>query len=347
MEAGEMPSGDTREAGRAGAGRGMVFIAWGAVGGRSLELAEALGADFLTLYPPSSRRRPPAPVRYLLGSLQTGRYLLRHRPRTAVVTNPPIIAGLVTYAWGRLVGTKIVLDSHPGGFGAQGDRVAARLQKVHKWLVGRAAFSFVASPKWGDVVHEWGGETEVVHEAPGAWRCSTPIRGERLKVLFVGRFAGDEPVEEFVAAVAQVPEIDVAMTGDLARCPPGMQENAPSNLTFVGFLDPPGYVAAVTEADVVVCLTTESGSVMRSAYEAVYACRPLIVTGWPISREVFPYAVQTENLTPDLVTALKTADAHFDELVGVSAAARELQLGRFEEQRQAVLRRIAALGTRS
>jgi glycosyltransferase involved in cell wall biosynthesis len=338
-----MPS--TRRKGPDGAGRGIVFIAWGAVGGRSSELADALGADFLTLYPPSSRRRPPAPVRYLLGSLQTGGYLLRHRPRTAVVTNPPIIAGLVTYAWGRLVGTQIVLDSHPGGFGAQGDRVAARLQKVHKWLVGRAAFSFVASPKWGDVVHSWGGATEIVHEAPGDWRCSAAERSDRLKVLFVGRFAGDEPVEEFVAAVAQVPEIDVTMTGDLARCPPGLRENAPPNITFVGFLDAPGYVAAVTKADVVVCLTTESGSVMRSAYEAVYACRPLIVSGWPISREMFPYAVHTENLTPDLVVALRTADARFTQLVRDSGAARQLQLDRFEEQRQSVLRRIGALDT--
>jgi glycosyltransferase involved in cell wall biosynthesis len=337
-----MPSGET--SGPIGGSRhGLVFIAWGAVGGRSVELAEALGAEFLCLYPPSSRRRPPAPVRYLLGAMQTGHYMIRHRPRTAVVTNPPIFAGLVTYVWGSLFGTKIVLDSHPGAFGAQGDRVAARLQKVHRWLVSRAVFSFVASPKWAEMLHVWGGESEIVHEAPGEWRCSSPERSERLKVLFVGRFAGDEPVEEFVAAVGQVPEIDVAMTGDLGRCPPGLRENAPPNLTFVGFLDASSYVAAVAESDAVVCLTTESGSVMRSAYEAVYACRPLIVTGWPIAREVFPYAVQTENTTADLIVALRTVDARFDELVDCSAAARELQCERFEAQRQAVLRRIAAL----
>jgi glycosyltransferase involved in cell wall biosynthesis len=334
-----MPRGDKRGRGQGG----IVFIAWGAVGGRSSELAEALGSEFLCLYPPSSRRRPSAPVRYIIGSLRTGYYVLRTRPRTAVVTNPPIFAGLVVYAWGRLVGTKIVLDSHPGGFGAQGDRVAAQLQSLHKWLVAHSAFSFVASPKWGDVVHAWGGETEIVHEAPGNWRCTTPVRTDRLKALFVGRFAGDEPVEEFVAAVAQVPEIDVAMTGDLAKCPPGLRESASPNLKFVGFLDEPGYVAAVTEADVVVCLTTEPGSVMRSAYEAVYACRPLIVSGWPIAREVFPYAVHTENSTAELILALKSVDATFDQLVAVSAAARELQLARFEEQRQSVLRRIAAL----
>jgi hypothetical protein len=84
---------------------------------------------------------------------------------------------------------------------------------------------------------------------------------------------------------------------------------------------------------------------MRSAYEAVYACRPLIVTGWPIAREVFPYAVQTENFTPDLVVALRTADARFAELVRDAPAARELQLDRFEEQRQSVLRRIGARAT--
>jgi len=274
---------------------GVVIVAWGAVGGRSAELADALGAKFFCLFPPSSRRRPHALIRYAIGAVRTGNYLLRHRPFAVVVTNPPIIAGLITYGWAKLIGATIVLDSHPGGFGAQGDRVAARLQSLHKWLVRRAAFSMVCSAKWGEIVNAWGGEAEIVHEAPGDWSCSAPERNGPLRVLYVGRFAGDEPVEVVIAAAALVPEIEIVITGDVARCPPSLLRAAPSNVEFVGFLDAPGYRDAVTEADVVLCLTTEPGSVMRSACEAVYACRPLIVSGWPVASEVFPYALQTEN----------------------------------------------------
>jgi glycosyltransferase involved in cell wall biosynthesis len=166
------------------------------------------------------------------------------------------------------------------------------------------------------------------------------VRDGRLRVLFVGRFARDEPVENVIAAAAMVPEIDIVVTGDLDRCPPHLLENAPGNVEFVGFLDPLDYEAAVVGADVIMCLTTESGSVMRSAYEAVYACRPLIVSGWPVAGEFFPSAVQTENLTSALVEALKEADTRFDELVALAGPARELQLDRFEEQRRSLLRRL-------
>jgi glycosyltransferase involved in cell wall biosynthesis len=260
-----------------------------------------------------------------------------------VVTNPPIIAGLITYGWAKLIGATIVLDSHPGGFGAQGDRVAARVQFLHKWLVRRSAFSLVCSAKWGEIVQGWGGEAEIVHEAPGDWRCSPAERIGRLRVLYVGRFAGDEPVEIVIAAAASLPEVEIVITGDINRCPPALLEAATPNVKFVGFLDSAGYQAAVTEADAVLCLTTEPGSVMRSAYEAVYACRPLIVSAWPVAREVFPYALQTENSTSSLVATLKLADADFDALVVQTEKARELQVKRFGEQRQALLDRLAPL----
>ena len=100
---------------------------------------------------------------------------------------------------------------------------------------------------------------------------------------------------------------------------------------------------AVDEADVVVCLTTEPGSVMRAAYEAVYACRPLIISGWPIAREVFPFALPVEHHVAALSQAFRDADARYDELAAQTEAARELQLARFDAQRLAVARRLSEL----
>jgi glycosyltransferase involved in cell wall biosynthesis len=341
---GPMPGGDDHgDAGEPARPGAVLFVAWGAVGGRPAELAHALGADVLCLFPPGPARRPSAPLRYLQCALETGRYVRRHRPRVIVVTNPPVIAGLITYAWGKSVGATLVLDSHPGGFGAQGDRVAARLQVVHRWLVRRAAFSLVAAPRWADVLRSWGGVSEVVHEAPGDDTPTEPARRGRLRILFVGRFAPDEPVDLVVAAAGQVPSCDVSITGDLDRCPDALRSGAPPNVRFVGFLDADDYRAAVDESDVVVCLTTEPGSVMRAAYEAVYACRPLIISGWPLARELFPFALPVEHQVAALGHAFRDADAHYDELAAQTEAARELQLARFDAQRLAVARRLSGL----
>jgi glycosyltransferase involved in cell wall biosynthesis len=258
-----------------------------------------------------------------------------------VVTNPPIIAALISYGWARTVSASVVLDTHPGGFGAQGDRVAARLQPLHRWLVRRADFSLVAAPQWGDVIRSWGGEAEVVHEAPGASLPVAPRRRGRLRILYVGRFAPDEPVAFVVAAARQVPSCDVVVTGDLDRCPAHLKAVAPTNVRFVGFLDTADYQAALTDSDVVVCLTTEPGSVMRAAYEAVYARRPLIISGWPMARALFPYALHVEHRAAALREAFRSADARYDELAGRTEAARDLQIARFDEQRRALVGRLS------
>jgi glycosyltransferase involved in cell wall biosynthesis len=341
---GPVPGGDDHgHAGGSPRPGGVLFVAWGAVGGRPAELAHALGADVLCLYPPGSHRRPSAPLRYLRCAMRTGRYVRRNRPRAIVVTNPPIVAGLITYGWGRSVGATLVLDSHPGGFGAQGDRVAARLQVLHRWLVRRAAFSLVAAPQWGDVLRAWGGASEVVHEAPSDVTPTAPARRGRLRILFVGRFAPDEPVDLVVSAARQVPACDVSITGDLDRCPDALRSGPPSNVRFLGFLEAADYRAAVDEADVVMCLTTEPGSVMRAAYEAIYARRPLIISGWPIARELFPFALPVEHQVAALSQAFRDADARYGELAAQTEAARELQLARFDAQREAVARRLSEL----
>ena len=78
-----------------------------------------------------------------------------------------MVAGLVTLAVGRLIGSPVVLDSHPGAFGAQGDSVSARLQAVNRWLVRHVDGCIVASEPWVEQVRAWGGAAVELHEAPG------------------------------------------------------------------------------------------------------------------------------------------------------------------------------------
>lgn len=309
---------------------GVTFVAWGAVAGRPQELARALGGTARCIFPPGARR-PPVLLRWLVSAPLTVTHVLRRRPDALVVTNPPCPAALVGWAAGRLVGATVVLDSHPGAFGVQGDRVAARLQPLHRWVTRHADLSIVASEQWQRVVESWGAEAVVVHEAPGEWRPA-PVGGRACsRVLYVGRFAADEPWRELLEAAARVPGVEVAVTGDPRAAGVEMRD-LPANVTLVGFLDAWRYRQAVYEADAVVTLTTEPGSIMRAACEAVWAQRPLVVSDWPGLKEAFPYAVHVRNDPASIADGLRDLAATYSERVSEAVAARELQATRWERQ---------------
>ena len=76
----------------------MCFVAWGAVAGRSEEIAAAVGGQARCFFAPGARFRPPVLVRWVLSAVATVAHLLRRRPKVIVVTNPLIFAALVAYA---------------------------------------------------------------------------------------------------------------------------------------------------------------------------------------------------------------------------------------------------------
>jgi glycosyltransferase involved in cell wall biosynthesis len=315
-------------------------VAWGAVAGRSVEIAESLGGHAYVLFPPIDDRRPPPAVRYAVGSLLTLAYLVREDPGAVVTTNPPVLLGLIALAWARLRGIPFALDSHPGAFGKLGDRVSARLLPVHRYLVRHADVTLVTAESWVEIVQAWGGRGLVVHEAPGPWgslkRSPREVRN-RPRALLVSRFGRDEPVDAAVAAAALIPEIDLLVTGRLENLAPELAESASPNVSFVGFLPAARYQMLVAEADLVVALTTEPTSVMRSAYEAVYARRPLVISDWPLCRELFPFAVAVANDPASIAEGLRRAVDNLRALEDQAENARRLQAARWESQLAALV----------
>ena len=307
-----------------------VFVAWGAIAGRSHELAEALDADVLSCFPPGSERRPSAPVRYLLSTLRTVAYFVSRRPRAVIVTNPPIIPALLAVAYARVTGRVVVIDDHPGAFGAQGYRIGEMMLPIHRRLVPSARLCLVTDQSWVDQIERWGGRGLVLHEAPGDWVPFPGRRpGARPNVLFVCTFGRDEPAEEVIAAAAALPDVDVTITGDLDRAP--AVEVGP-NVHLVGFLDQSSYRLAVENADVVLALTTEPTSAMRAAFEAVWAERVLVVNDWPLLHELFPNAVHVENTSESIAAGIRRALDEHERLQAAASESRLLQLSRWKDQ---------------
>jgi UDP-N-acetylglucosamine--N-acetylmuramyl-(pentapeptide) pyrophosphoryl-undecaprenol N-acetylglucosamine transferase len=313
-----------------------AFIAWGAIAGRSHEIAAALDADVLSCFPPGAGRRPHGLVRYTLGTVQTISFLLRKRPSAVIVTNPPIIPAILATAYARATGRALVIDDHPGSFGAQGYRMGRLTEPLHRRLVPSARLCLVTDSHWVAVVESWGGRGLVLHEAPGDWLPAPKALPDGApRVLFVCTFALDEPAAEVIEAATLLPDVQFSITGDTARGP--IDDPGP-NVDLVGFLDHASYRRLVEDADVVLALTTEPTSAMRAAFEAVWAEKVLVVNDWPLLQDLFPNAVHVGNTPASIARGLRRA---FDDHAALQLAAREarlLQLGRWQSQ-------IAALRT--
>ncbi len=312
-------------------------VTWQRHGGRAEEMAHALGGRAVHVYPTALADRRWVLVRYLASAGLTVAALARYRPRAVAVVNPPVVPGLVVAAWSRLTGTPFLLDSHTSSFGVKGNAVARRMLGVTRWLARRSAGVMVTTDGWVSEVERWGARGLVVHEAPPAWTVAARARTGRPQVLFVGVFSEDEPVESLVMAAGLVPDVDVHVTGDVVRAPAGLVDGAPGNVVFTGFLDQQAYRARLEAADVVVALTTEPTSVMRAAYEAVYARRALVVSDWPTLREVFPSARHRANDAEALADGIRAALADGAEAAAARAEdAFSVQSARWEQQLDAM-----------
>lgn len=314
----------------------VSFIAWSAVGGRSAEIASALGGESACFYSLAGARGTLVPLRWCHSALRMIAYLLRRRPRALIVTNPPIFPGLIGLVYGRLARAPVVLDSHPGSFALKGDRVARVMLPVHRWLAGKVAAVLVTVEQLAEQVRGWGGRAVLVHEAPAERPSAAPVRRrDRPEILFICTFAPDEPVAAVLAAAARMRDVAVTVTGDLRRAP--TRDQTPPNARLVGFLDPNAYTRALERCDAVLVLTTESTSMVRGGYEAVYAQRPLIVSDWPALREAFPYAVHVDNDAAAIADGLKRVCDHYAVLCRSAPHALAAQQQRWQMQLQQLL----------
>lgn len=306
----------------------VAFLAWTRTSGRSREIAAALGGEARTCFIVGW----PAPVRYLVATVQTVSYLISRRPLALIVTNPPVFPVLIGWVYSTLSGVPLVIDAHPGSFGLKETRIGQLMLPVSRWLAPRVETSLVTTAELAARVEALGGRADILHEAPPGRVVDAPPPPTPLTLLFVSIFASDEPVDAVLEAARATPEIEIRITGDLSLAPLHLLDRVPANVTFVGYLDADGYWEEIRRAHGVVALTTEANSVMRAAYEAVYAKRPLVISDWPVLRELFPAGVAVNHDPSSLADGFSFVKAHLAELLDRAESARECQQVRWDGQ---------------
>ena len=314
--------------------RRPAFVAW-SQSARPRELASATGASYSIVYVTLLGRVSLAPLRYMLSAGSTVWFLLRNRPSVVVATNPPVFPALIAHLLSPLTGSELILDSHPRGFGYKGSAVGRFMAPIHRYLMRRARATLVASPELADLVIESGGVPLILHEAPPEWEMyEAASLGDVPTVLWVTIFASDEPLEAVLAAARELPDVHFMITGDRRRAPAALIETAPANVEFTGFWVDEGYARLISDADVMLVLTTEPASVPRAAFEAVEGLRPLVLTETPDLRELFPAAVFVDNTPRGIARGIREAISGHAELVSAAPEARDAQRRRWRRQQR-------------
>jgi hypothetical protein len=276
----------------------MAVVAWTHSPARQHELA--LDLKGLLLIPPRGGQYLPRVLRYVWAAGWTAGALIRSRPSAVLVTCPPIPAGVVVWIMSRILHFPFALDSHPGAFGLMGDRLSARLRPFHEFLIRRARYVAVTTPSLVAHVAGLGGKGGILHESPRCGPNSLSRSGDY--VIFPSSGGRDEPYGLMARVALLAPTQTFVMTGDLKNSDMQTLIAGIGNISQTGWLGSTDFMTVVAGSKAVVVLSTEPDSVMRTAYEAVFLRKPLIVTRSLATEQFFPSAAHVEN-DPDSVMA--------------------------------------------
>lgn len=284
--------------------RRRVFITWYPYCRRSDALAEQIGACSFLIHYLKFKVPALAPIKYLFQSFKTCLVLIRERPRVVLVASPPVVAPALIWLVSKILGYRYVIDAHSGMF--QHSRWSWS-EPIQRFLSRRAEVTVVTNAHMAEIVRSWGARAELVQDLSLDLRPSGPATEEAsFHVVFICTYSVDEPVEAVVEAARKLLEVKFSFTGDPYYAPKALKKDLPANVRLTGFLPDEDYLALLRGADAILVLTREDHTMQRGGYEAVALGKPLIISDWPLLREVFSRgAIHVDNSATGIVRAVE------------------------------------------
>lgn len=271
----------------------IIFLKWFPYDKRNEAISAEIGAKccFVT----SGVRRTPwtAPLRYLIQFAKTLALLLREKPATVFVTNPPIFAACAVALFCALTGGRYIIDSHTGAFSSRWNFATS----LHRMLVRRALLTIVTNSEFERIYRQWGASVfvlgDLVLDIP---RTRAVNLGNRFNVTVICSFDSDEPVGEIMEAAKGAPDVTFHITGNLKRAPRSVREAGGGNIVLTGFLPDGDYFDLLHACDAIMVLVNRDNTMQQGAYEAVSVKKPMILSNWKLLRDTYgDAAVYVEN----------------------------------------------------
>lgn len=248
-------------------------MSWTRENGRSSDLAKALGADLVHIYPKGRLLR-----RYLVSALQSRKIIasLRHDQAAFFMLPPAPLAVIARLARSKQH-SRNFYDLHTGFFFDPKWQWAS----LFALRLMRGSSAIVTNANLAHLCKQAGVRTYILHDV--LRRREKSVNPGPLVVCPLS-YSNDEPIEDILTAARNLPETRWLFTGN---APSKYRSSAPVNVEFSGFLDDAAYEQVIQNAALVVALTTRRDTMQRAAYEAIMYGVPVVTSDFEVLRDFF------------------------------------------------------------
>lgn len=320
----------------------ICYISWAPHCSRSDVTARELdGVSHMVYWRSLGSHPATVGLKYLGQTLRTWHILLREKPDAVFVMTPPVFAGVIVYPYCAIRRIPCVLDAHTAAFLARRWRY---FQWLQRWLCRKATTTIVTNSYLAALLAEHEADATIVPDVPVSYLATRlPFIRQGFTVGVIGSFDVDEPISVLWETARALPDVEFWMTGDPAALDPSLRAQVPANVRLTGFLPDGEYGRLLEEVDVVVAVTNGRHKMLRAAYEAIYAGKPVVISDSALLREEFgSAAILVDNTGPAFASALVRMRAHLHEYTQQARQLRTAKRRRWETNKRALATKIGA-----
>jgi len=288
----------------------IIFVSWTSYARHSDLLGQALGGEVYFIEDLIKSRgliwKMFFIVDYLSKAIRSLKIISQKRPKYVFVQNPPSVAPVALVLFRRIMGFKLVVDSHNGAFEEPWISVP-----LHKWSLSQADLVVVHNRQILKNIKD-SRQFENVNfqvlnsrlpEFPGVPRSEQ----SHPYILVISTFASDEPMEELLSGISLFIEthgkgVGFKITGNYRKSSDLYEKySGKKGVEFLGYVDEEEYKSILVNAHGIIALSTRDDVQQFALMEAIGAGVPFISTDNITNRALFnDHMVLTKNISEDI-----------------------------------------------
>jgi hypothetical protein len=311
-----------------------LWLSW-EVHTRSRSISSALNIKLIELI-----SNKPSVGRYIFLSIKTILILFKQKPEVLIVQNPSIVLSYISVIFRPLIGYKLIMDCHNAALVPLEGKYPW-LVKLAQFLINKAKFVIVTNEELAKQVFSLKGAPIILNDPIPEfdYEKSLKNRNDQPKVTLIATWAEDEPIKEFLDAVAQMENLDVYVTGRLKE--PELKEKY-NMVNFTGFLSRSDYIKLISSSDLIVDLTTRENCLVCGAYEAVGVGVPLLLSNTLSLRSTFDLGAEfCDNDVDSIIDGINSAISNIQELKDGIKSMKEIHMDRWEKSATKLLQELS------
>lgn len=285
-----------------------IFFSWH-LSQRSKSLANRLGLKLLAIQPEGNSF-----YRFSICVIWTIYQLIKTRPKF-IILQYSFLFLIILSIYKRLSSQKILLvcDCHTKALKRSITGILSGLfQRLKQWSFLKCDLCIIHNTELSSEIKLLNKNYIVLHDPLPTFFLQPIIdnndlsQGLKEKIVFICSYDKDEPIKEILVAAKELSEkYQVYLTG---KTPKKLASFKNNNLHFTGYLEDIKYQKLLTQASVIISLTTESACLQCAAFEAMVVNKPLVTSDTNALRSLLgSAAIYVKNQSPIIINGVEQA----------------------------------------